>query len=416
MRPFTRNGLAATTDSQPHSGRHACRDDQAGRRASLRDVRRLPSISPALRRTVPFLLLLSLAGCGESPRATLPPSATDLVLLKADQLCDRKTHILERMPPCPKRELWGSGESVSVPKETSHSGGDEQYFFDEDGILVATLFVFPGGLPLEPYPVLRRTLTELTPSTEFYLDAAAIPAAGRLETARLYMTGDEKTTTQYLTLGDRRKARLLAASIALDPYASLLSPYAPDVLRQFGASQTDQASTEAQPAAKEPFPSLQQFARGQTAQLGYCGTRQYQLAADAYRKAIRSGFSDTTWLAEAHHRLGLSLQGQGELMPARAQLDQALLIRPASPEILNNLGTLLLQLGYRDEGVAAFEKAVTLRPNYPLPRYNLAEAYEAINRKRALTEYETYLALAEGMPEEAERRARARERIKVLKH
>ena len=62
---------------------------------------------------------------------------------------------------------------------------------------------------------------------------------------------------------------------------------------------------------KEPFLSIQQFARGQTAQLGYCQTREYGKAADAYRKALASGFTDKVWVAEAHHRLGLALEGQG---------------------------------------------------------------------------------------------------------
>jgi hypothetical protein len=48
-------------------------------------------------------------------------------------------------------------------------------------------------------------------------------------------------------------------------------------------------------------------------------------------------------------------------------------------------------------------------------RYNLAEAIEQTNPKRAVAEYETYLALVEDNPEEDARAAQARERIKILK-
>ena len=50
-----------------------------------------------------------------------------------------------------------------------------------------------------------------------------------------------------------------------------------------------------------------------------------------------------------------------------------------------------------------------------MARYNLAEAYEPTNPKRAVAEYETFLALVEGIPEEEGRIARVNERLKVLK-
>jgi len=80
-----------------------------------------------------------------------------------------------------------------------------------------------------------------------------------------------------------------------------------------------------------------------------------------------------------------------------------LTISPNTPEILNNLGTVYRKLGDKANALASFEKAITLRPNYAIARYNLAEAYEPTNPKRALSEYETYLALVEGIPDEANR-------------
>jgi hypothetical protein len=45
----------------------------------------------------------------------------------------------------------------------------------------------------------------------------------------------------------------------------------------------------------------------------------------------------------------------------------------------------------------------------------LAETIEPTNPKRALSEYETYLALVEGIPEEADRIALVQQRVKKLK-
>jgi tetratricopeptide (TPR) repeat protein len=73
-------------------------------------------------------------------------------------------------------------------------------------------------------------------------------------------------------------------------------------------------------------------------------------------------------------------------------------------------------LGDKVNALASFEKAVTLRPNYAIARYNLAEAYEPMNPMRAISEYETYLALTQGIPDEAGRVAVVQQRVKSLKH
>jgi tetratricopeptide (TPR) repeat protein len=166
---------------------------------------------------------------------------------------------------------------------------------------------------------------------------------------------------------------------------------------------------------KEPFLSLQQFARGQTAQLAYCGDKNYDIAGDAYQKAIVGGFTNKVRLAEAHHRLGLSWEAKGQFDKAKTEMLQSLAIRPNIPEVLNNLGTVHVKLGEKSAALGVFERAVTLRPNYAVARYNLAEAYEQTNPKRALAEYETFLALVEGIPEEEGRAAHAKERVNALK-
>ena len=374
-----------------------------------------------LRLCVVCGLGLLLNACDTPARKPiLPPSESDLVLLKSTTLCTSRssfltTHPLSTLTP----QDWGTGQEFVLPADRSPSHGDESYFFDEDGMLVGIVFTFPSGLDLNPYPVLRHTLMQLKPTLEFYLNVANLSSKTSMESSALYETGDEKTTTQYLVLGPREQPALLQASLTIDPYVRLFSPYRREFLERlrYPRGQKPGQQLDSQGAEdKEPFPSLQQFARGQTAQLSYCGTQSYDIAAAAYQKAIASGFSNNVWLAEAHHKLGLAWVGKGQHEKAKTEMLQSLAIRPNTPEILNNLGTVYSKLGDKTNALASFEKAVTLRPNYAIARYNLAEAYEPTNPKRAISEYETYLALADGISDEANRIAHVQQRVKVLQH
>jgi len=369
-----------------------------------------------------LVALILATGCGGSAppvRPPLPPSQSDLVLLASTALCERKAEFLKKHPPTTHRAKdWGSGHERTIPSENSASRGEESYFFDEDGVLVGALFTFPKGLDLKPYPVLRDTLSQLKPSVEFYLNVAQLETRTNMESSALLETGDEKSTTQYLVIGLGEQPILLQASFTIDPYVRLFSPYRREFLDRLrhpgggkGGQQMENQGTE----DKEPFSSLQQFARGQAAQLAYCGEKNYDIAADAYQKTIASGFTNKVWLAEAHHKLGLAWEAKGLFDKAKTEMLQSLAIRPNIPEVLNNLGTVQVKLGEKAAGLSLFEKAVILRPNYALARYNLAEVSEATNPKRALSEYETYLAIVEGIPEEADRIAHAKERVKVLK-
>jgi tetratricopeptide (TPR) repeat protein len=341
------------------------------------------------------------------------------VLLASTALCESKANFLKKhLPSTHTASDWGSGQELTISLERSASHGEESYFFDEDGVLVGALFTFPRGLDLRPYSVLRHTLSQLKPSLEFYLNVAQLEAGTNMESSALLETGDEKSTTQYLVSRLRERPILLQASFTIDPYVRLFSPYRREFLDRLrnptggkGGQNIESQGIE----EKEPFSSLQQFARGQAAQLAYCGEKNYDIAADAYQKSIASGFTNTVWLAEAHHKLGVAWQAKGQLEKAKAELLQSLALRPNIPEVLNNLGTIEVQLGDKAAGVSLFEKAIVLRPNYALARYNFAEATETTNPKRALSEYETYLAIVEGIPEEAARIAHVKERIRTLK-
>ena len=147
-----------------------------------------------------------------------------------------------------------------------------------------------------------------------------------------------------------------------------------------------------------------------------CGRRQPDVAVGAYRQAVEYGFtSNEVQLAESHHRLGLALRETGEVKNAQVHLERALEIRPNVPEVINNLGSVLAQQKKRAQAVKLFERAIVLRPNYARARFNLAEALEKVDVRRAIEEYETYLALVEGISGEERRISLAEERLKRLK-
>lgn len=369
----------------------------------------------SLRAAVVSAVVLMTLACGGPEARPLPPSASDLPLLGTSKICDPKPRVTGAQQGEPfESSPWGTGEELRAPTSRGTTPATASYFFDEDGLLVGYLIVFKEGLGLKPYPVLRKTLSQLKPSVEFFLSLSHLRTAGTPESSALFMTGDELSTTQYLMKGPVDSGRLLIATVAIDPYSHLFSPFRRDMLARLQATSSSPAP-QVGTVDQDPLPALLQFARGETALLGYCGTRDERLAADAYQKALKTGFSTPRLLAEAHHKLGLAWKAQGDLDRARKEIEQSLSIAPNRPDVLNNLGQTYKELGRQKRAIELFTQAVALRPNYPIARFNLAEAYESLDIRRAVEEYETYLALAEDVPEEQERVRRATRRVEELK-
>lgn len=362
-----------------------------------------------------------LGGCLPPPESDsgFPPTASDLELLGQTKLCDKKSDIVKQWQGSTyTRKPWGSGEQFHRPAQSVQPSHDRFYFFDDDGLLIGAVFRFIPGVDLQPYPMLRQTLAALHPSSSFFLDPSHLLEKEVVKSANMYRTGDKTSTTQYLVLADKDYPRLLVASIVIDPYEQLLSSYQrkflPGLERPYSHATTPNASPNPD-AEPKGFLATQQFARGETALFASCGERNADTAIAAYQGAISYGFSDDIRLAEAHHRLGLALRDKGRFQDAEAQLEKALIIRPNVPEVINNLGSVLAQEGKKVRAIELFEKAIVLRPNYARARFNLAEALESIQVGRAIEEYETYLALVEGIPEEEQRARLVEERVKRLK-
>ena len=368
-----------------------------------------------------ILWLGLLTACGPTPAPRLdpmlPPSASDLELLGASHLCDAKQSVVKHWQDLRYEQVpWGSGEQLQRSAQSGQPDHDRFYFFNDEQRLVGAVFRYNHGLSLKPYPVLRQTLSELRPSSTFYIDPTQLLSQEGARSAVLYRTGDYTSTTQYLVLETEGDPTLLVASLAIDPYEQLLSSYHETFLPDLNRSRS---TTPGEPSTErdssDDFLGLQQFARGEAALFGSCGTAQPAIAVDAYRRSIQLGLKDEARVAEAHHRLGLAFLDQGQLADAQRELEQALSLRPNAPAIISNLGRVLAEQQQQDRAIALFQRALILRPNFAEARFYLATSLEQSDPRRAIEEYETYLALVQGIPREAKRIRFVLERVKRLK-
>ena len=218
-----------------------------------------------------------------------------------------------------------------LPASRSASSRETNRFFDDDGTLVGALFTFSSGLDLDPYSVLRHTLTLLKPTLEFYLSVANSPQV-RHGLQLAVRNGRWKTTTQYLVISARDRptpcSRPPSPLIPMSDSSRRIGASFLNRLRQPSGVQPGQQVDSQGAEDKEPFASLQQFARGQTAQLSYCGTQSYDIAADAYRKSIASGFTNKSLAGRSTPQVrSISLRIWANTK-AKAEMLQSLAIRP----------------------------------------------------------------------------------------
>lgn len=380
----------------------------------------LGKTSPAALLKV-FILSWLFVQCASPPPSPLPPSESDLDLLGKAELCQTKAEAQSSWLQAEIQEFsWGGGQEI-FQEVFSPTRQGQWVMFNEDQILVGAITVFPHGLSLLGYPKLRHTLSQLSPSREFFIRSSQLLKGQAPDSVTLYRTGEATTTHQYFVQhiqGD--SDRLMMAVFVLDPYEPLLDGGHTKFLSYLenpNAPQKPLKRANNSESANEinKFLGLQQFARGEIALFASCGNKQPAIALDAYQKAIRHGLPDQKQLAEAYHRLALALRNAGKVREAKKNLQQALTIQPHAPKILNSYGSILAQLGELSQAIEIYEKALALQPNYAHARFNLAEAYESINPKRAIQEYETFLVLAEDKREESAQKIElAKARIQIL--
>ncbi|HKB96189.1 MAG TPA: tetratricopeptide repeat-containing glycosyltransferase family protein [Rhizomicrobium sp.] len=115
----------------------------------------------------------------------------------------------------------------------------------------------------------------------------------------------------------------------------------------------------------------------------------------------------------AHHMLGVLRAQSGDAAEALELIGAALTLKPDAPEALFNYGNVLKNGGRLDEALAAYERALSIRPGYAVARAARAETLNSLgNRLRdagrfenALSCYEQALADAPHYPDALNNRA-----------
>ena len=111
--------------------------------------------------------------------------------------------------------------------------------------------------------------------------------------------------------------------------------------------------------------------------------------------------------AETYYSLGLTLQAKGDLAAALQAYVDALERRSHYPEVLNNLGNVLRDLGQTTEAEACLRQALAQRPDMASTHYNLARLLQQQGGRaaEALSEYDACLSLMPRLAEAAYNRA-----------
>jgi len=315
-----------------------------------------------------------------------------------------------------ERTLWGLGEEITAYRRTAGRESEYHLFFDDRGLLVGYIGILYEGLALATQPDYAAWVAKQIP-TEFLLPSGASGKSPGLRSGRLYGDQGERVSARAIVIPQKERQLLFVDSNVLTSYAPLLSPYRPEYLRRI-FQPTEAAPRPAYgPADSESrdYIAHQHFAKGEVAHFGLCGTNALDVAIAAYQRAIEVGLSEPLYQAEAHHRLGLSYRDKGLLPQAAAAIEASLKIRPSIPDVVNHLGKVYALMGDKTRAVEAFQTAIGLKPNYADAHFNLAEAIEDTQPRRALTAYENYLAYTEDTPGEKARIEKAEKRIEALR-
>ena len=363
--------------------------------------------------------LFFLAACGGGPPAAPGQAATNprLLPVPAWNLCDRReTALMHEAGRRTERVPWGAGEEITVYRPTAGRDSEYHLFFDDRGLLIGYIGILYEGLDLAAQRDYTTWLAKQTP-TDFLLPAEVSGRAAGLRSGRLYGDQGERVSARAITIPKDERQILYLDSGVLTPYLPLLSPYKPEFLFKIHLPPGAQPRATYGPGDSESrdYIARQHFAKGETAHFGLCWQKENDAAIEAYLRAIEIGLSEPLYQAEAHHRLGLAYRDKGALSQAAAEMETSLKIRPSIPEVVNHLGKVYSLMGDKTRAAEAFHTAIGLRPNYADAHFNLAEAIEDTQPRRALTAYDNYLAYVENTPGEKERIEKAEKRIEALK-
>jgi tetratricopeptide (TPR) repeat protein len=99
-------------------------------------------------------------------------------------------------------------------------------------------------------------------------------------------------------------------------------------------------------------------------------------------------------LADQYFNEGLNLSKLGQYSDAVAAYDKAVFIRPNNADAWNNRGVALDNLGQYSEAISSYDKAIALKPGYADAWYNRGVALRKLGRyAEAVTSYDQVLAI-----------------------
>jgi Flp pilus assembly protein TadD len=136
------------------------------------------------------------------------------------------------------------------------------------------------------------------------------------------------------------------------------------------------------------------------------------------RDKLQSSSEELSPDVETLSRLASQAIGREQWSEARKSLDKLVMLQPRNEEIYNNLGLVLRKLGDKDGAYREYEKALSIRKDYPEAEHNLGVLYftdhrltEALGHFRRALELKSdfaepyfhlaMIAEAQGHPEEA---------------
>lgn len=124
---------------------------------------------------------------------------------------------------------------------------------------------------------------------------------------------------------------------------------------------------------------------------------QYDEAIGEYRKALALEPEN----ARVHFGLGKIYSNEKQLYhEAVAEYERAVQLDPKFIEAHLSLGDLYQEKGLYEEAVARYRQVLAMDPRHPGASYGLALAYEKVDPKKAIQQWEQYIELASTLPSE----------------
>jgi tetratricopeptide (TPR) repeat protein len=243
--------------------------------------------------------------------------------------------------------------------------------------------------------------------------------------------------------GNEGAAELMARAVEVDPTFAVAHYHLGAVHLTLGnrwkAAAQFRASTQVDPNLPEPFKALGDLFLSSPRRL-------FDQAIEAYERAI----AIRPHYAEAHVGLGDAMAAKGDNEAAIAHYQKALSLDPLNARVQFALGKIYysekglyyeavtaykkaidldpsfldarMGLGeiYEDKGlykdaVSEYKKVIEVEPKHTAAHYNLAMAYEKLDPKEAIAQWERYIGIASTVATEKEWVDVARQHLKKLK-